>query len=113
MEQIDTPVLIVGAGPTGLLASLLLRRLGIASRVVERRDGPQRAPAAHAVNARTFEICRQAGVDMDAIAAAALDPRDGGETHWVTRLGGEILGSLPYERQEDAVLAFTSASSRL
>lgn len=108
MHDVEVPVLIVGAGPTGLLASLLLHRLGIASLIVERRDGPQRAPAAHAVNARTFEICRQAGVDMDAIAAAALDPRDGGETHWVTRLGGEVLGSLPYERQADAVALASS-----
>jgi len=108
MHDVEVPVLIVGAGPTGLLTSLLLHRLGIASRIVERRDGPQRAPAAHAVNARTFEICRQAGVDMDAITAAALDPRDGGETHWVTRLGGELLGSLPYERQHDAAALASS-----
>ena len=71
MKRIDVPVLIVGAGPVGLIAGLLLQRLGVACRIVERRDGPQRAPAAHAVNARTFEICRQAGVDMEAIAAAA------------------------------------------
>jgi len=106
MQQIDTPVLIVGAGPTGMLLSLLLQRLGVASRIVERREGPQRAPAAHAINARTFEICRQAGVDMAAIDAASIDPRDGGAVHWVTRLGGEVLGSLPYERQrDDAALA--------
>ena len=110
--MIDTDVLIVGAGPTGVMTSLLLQRLGVASRIVERRDGPQRAPAAHAINARTFEICRQAGVDMAAIAAASQDPRDAGATHWVTRLGGEVLGSLPYERQGDDVLAVTPTPLR-
>jgi 2-polyprenyl-6-methoxyphenol hydroxylase-like FAD-dependent oxidoreductase len=112
MERSDVPVLIVGAGPTGLMLSLLLRRLGVASRIVERRAGPQRAPAAHAINARTFEICRQAGVDMAAIARASQAPADAGATHWVTRLGGEILGSLPYERQDDGVLAFTPTPLR-
>lgn len=112
MEKFDTPVLIVGAGPTGTMLSLLLKRLGVDSRIVERRTEPSRTPAAHAINARTFEICRQAGVDMEAIAAASQSPADAGETHWVTRLGGEILGSLPYERQEDAILALTPTPLR-
>lgn len=108
----DVPVLIVGAGPTGTMLSLLLARLGVASRIVERRTEPQRAPAAHAVNARTFEICRQAGVDMAALLAASQSPADAGATHWVTRLGGEVLGSLPYERQDDDVLAVTPTPLR-
>ena len=112
MNDIDVPVLIVGAGPVGLMTGLLLRRLGIASHIVERRSGLQRAPAAHVVNARTFEICRQAGVDMGAIAAAATPPADGGATYWVTKLGGEVLGRLPYERQDDDVLAFTPTPLR-
>ncbi|HEV7731101.1 MAG TPA: FAD-dependent monooxygenase [Candidatus Binatia bacterium] len=110
MEPVD--VLVVGAGPVGLMTALLLRRLGVDARVVERRDGVLRAPAAHVVNARTFEICRQAGVDMDAIAAAAQSPADGGSTWWVTRLGGEVLGQLPYERQGDDVLAVTPTPLR-
>ena len=112
MKELDVPVLVVGAGPTGTMLSLLLQRLGVESHIVERRTAPSQAPAAHAINARTFEICRQAGVDMDAIAAASQSPADAGETHWVTRLGGEILGSLPYERQEDAVLALTPTPLR-
>jgi 2,4-dichlorophenol 6-monooxygenase len=112
MERIDVPVLIVGAGPVGLAAGLLLTRQGIASRIVERRAGSQRAPAAHVVNARTFEICRQAGVDMKAIEAAAKNPADAGFTYWVTKLGGEMLGRLPFERQGDEVLAFTPTPLR-
>ncbi|MDX2170573.1 MAG: FAD-dependent monooxygenase [Deltaproteobacteria bacterium] len=112
MDTIDVPALIVGAGPVGMMLGLLLRRLGVEARIVERRSGPQRAPAAHVVNARTFEICRQAGVDMDAIAAVSQPPTDAGTTYWVTRLGGEMLGSLPFERQEDAVLAATPTPLR-
>lgn len=110
--MIETQVLIVGAGPVGVMMALLLQRLGVDAQIVERRSGPQRAPAAHCVNARTFEICRQAGVDMHAIAAVAKPPVDAGTTYWVTKLGGEVLGQLPYERQDDDVLAFTPTPLR-
>src|SRR5262249_29435377 len=55
---------------------------------------------------------RQAGVDMDAIAAAAKPPTDAGSTYWVTKLGGEVLGCLPFERQDDSVLAVTPTPLR-
>lgn len=112
MKTIETDVLVVGGGPTGLTAGILLSRLGLSALVIERRPGPQRAPAAHAINARSFEIWRQAGVDMDAVFALAADPRDAGAVHWVTRLGGEVLGTLPYERQDDDALEFTPTPLR-
>jgi 2-polyprenyl-6-methoxyphenol hydroxylase-like FAD-dependent oxidoreductase len=108
----EVPVLVVGAGPSGAMASLLLERLGVATRVVERRAGPKPAPAAHAVNARTLEICRAAGVDMEALADAAGHPREADRVYWVTRLGGRVLGHLPYERQGDDQLALTPTPLR-
>ena len=72
MPPREVPVVIVGAGPAGLMTALLLERLGVESLVVERRSDSQQAPAAHVVNARSFEICRAAGVDMEAIARASL-----------------------------------------
>lgn len=107
-----TTVLVVGAGPTGMTAAILLRRLGIDCRVIDKREGPQRAPAAHVVNARSFEIWRQAGCDMNEILGAAKSPVDAGRVYWVDRLGGEILGDLPFERQDDAVLADTPTPLR-
>jgi 2,4-dichlorophenol 6-monooxygenase len=108
----EVPVLIVGAGPSGTMTALLLARQGIESCVVERRAGPQRAPAAHVVNARTFEICRAAGVDAAAIADAANDPKDAGFVYWVTKLGGRTLGRLPFEQQGDDQLEFTPTPLR-
>ncbi|HYB98633.1 MAG TPA: FAD-dependent monooxygenase [Candidatus Limnocylindrales bacterium] len=112
MKQLDVDVLIVGAGPVGLTAAMLLGRMGITAAIVERRPGPQRAPAAHVVNARTLEIFRQAGVDMDAIAAVSKDPADAGRVYWVDRLGGQVLGHLPFERQGAEVLAVTPTPLR-
>jgi 2-polyprenyl-6-methoxyphenol hydroxylase-like FAD-dependent oxidoreductase len=94
------------------MASLLLEQLGIETHIVERRAGPKPAPAAHAVNARTLEICRAAGVDMGAVAAAAMEPAEAGWVYWVTRLGGRVLGRLPYERQGDDQLHLTPTPLR-
>jgi 2,4-dichlorophenol 6-monooxygenase len=107
MPRIEAPVLIVGAGPVGLTASLLLARQGIASLVVDRRPGPHRAPQAHVVNPRTLEILRSAGVGAAALRAHATRREDGGHVAWVTTLAGEELGRLPYERQGDDALAST------
>lgn len=108
----DADVLVVGAGPVGMVASLLLAQQGMTSLVVERRAGVQRAPAAHVVNARSFEILRAAGADMQAIGAASKDPADAGAVVWVTTLAGEELGRLPFERQGEEVLAFTPTPLR-
>jgi 2,4-dichlorophenol 6-monooxygenase len=112
VPQPDATVLVVGAGPSGTMAALLLEQLGVDTQVVERRAGPSLAPAAHVVNARTLEICRQAGVDMEAVARIAKRPSDAGFVYWVTRLGGRSLGRLPFERQSDDELARTPTPLR-
>ncbi len=67
------PVVIVGAGPSGLTAALLLARQGIAVQVVERRQSTSIHPRARGLNVRTMEIYRGLGLE-DAItqAGAAL-----------------------------------------
>lgn len=109
---IDVPFLVVGAGPVGLTAARLLADGGHRCLVVERRDGPQRHPAAHVVNARTLEIFRQAGLDMEAIDSVAKDPADAGHVNFVTRLDGRLIGRLPFERQGDECLALTPTPLR-
>lgn len=103
----SVPFLVVGAGPVGLIAARLLGNGACPVMVVERRDGPQRNPAAHVVNARTLEVLRQAGFDMNEVASIAQDPRDAGHVNFVTRLNGELIGRLPFERQSDEYLAVT------
>ena len=75
--------------------------------VVDRRDGPHRAPQAHVVNPRTLEICRAAGIDMARLRASATRREDGSQVVWMTTLAGEELGRLPYERQGDENLRDT------
>mgnify|MGYP000562845837 FL=1 len=110
--QSDIDVLIVGAGPVGISAAMLLHKMGHSVRIIDRREGPQRAPAAHVINARTFEVWRQIGVNVDHLRSLAQDPKAAGQVHWVTKLGGTVLGSLPYERQGDEMLAITPTPLR-
>ena len=94
------PVLVVGGGPVGLVASVLLGRHGIDHVVVERRTEVQSAPAAHVTNARTFEILRSAGVDMDRVLAACQPAAEGAWVRWVDTLVGDELGKVPFELQD-------------
>jgi len=102
-----TPILIVGAGPAGQLSALSLARHGIACDIIDRRPDIGTAPKAHAVNARTLEICQSLGVDAEALRAEGASANDGGAVLFVGTLSGPEFGSLPYERQDDGAFAHT------
>ncbi len=57
----EPKILIVGAGPTGLILATWLAKAGIPFRIVEKNDGPGQASRAMAVQARTLEFYRQLG----------------------------------------------------
>ena len=58
----ETDVLIVGAGPTGLVLALWLTRLGVRVRIVDKTAEPGTTSRALAVQARTLELYRQIGL---------------------------------------------------
>jgi len=65
----NTDVLIVGAGPTGLVLALWLTRLGVRVRIVDKTAEPGTTSRALAVQARTLELYRQIGLS-DAVVTA-------------------------------------------
>ncbi len=54
-------VLVVGAGPTGLVMALGLARRGVPVRIIDAKDGPTRESRAMGLHARTLEFYRQFG----------------------------------------------------
>ena len=58
----DADVLIVGAGPTGLMLANQLGRRGVRALIVDRHSGPAQQSRALGVQARTMEIYAKLGV---------------------------------------------------
>ena len=96
----DASVLIVGAGPTGLVMALWLNKLGVPFRIVEKRAGPGEASRAMAVQARTLEFYRQLEIAEEVVAGGievtrlfSKRPRRAGKLR-KCRLGGWGRGSV-------------------
>jgi putative polyketide hydroxylase len=88
------PVLIVGAGPVGLTAALLLARLGVRSMLVERRVSTSIHPRAKAINTRTMELYRLMGLEERIRAAGSELTRS---QYWlfVETLAGREIRRIP------------------
>jgi len=67
----ETQVLIVGAGPTGLVLALWLTRLGVRVRIIDKAEQPGTTSRAIVVHARTLEFYRQIGL-ADAVVERGL-----------------------------------------
>src|SRR2546423_15709550 len=67
-EMTRSDVLIMGAGPTGLVLALWLTRLGVKVRIVDKTAEPGTTSRALAVQARTLELYRQLDL-ADAVVA--------------------------------------------
>jgi 2-polyprenyl-6-methoxyphenol hydroxylase-like FAD-dependent oxidoreductase len=61
-------VLIVGAGPTGLVLALWLTKQGIRARIIDKTEGPGTTSRALAVQARTLELYRQLGLTDEVLS---------------------------------------------
>jgi 2-polyprenyl-6-methoxyphenol hydroxylase-like FAD-dependent oxidoreductase len=76
----DVDVLIVGAGPTGLMLGNQLARRGIRPLIIDQNPGPSIRTKALGVQARTLEIYSHLGIAERAIE---LGTRVGGANMWV------------------------------
>jgi 2-polyprenyl-6-methoxyphenol hydroxylase-like FAD-dependent oxidoreductase len=67
-------VLIVGAGPTGLVLALWLARQGVDVLIVDKTAGPGTTSRAMGVQARTLELYRQLDLADEVVAAGLRNP---------------------------------------
>ncbi|KAF7594633.1 hypothetical protein BBP40_008723 [Aspergillus hancockii] len=63
-----TDVLIVGAGPTGLVMALWLTRQGVKVRIIDKSEVNVSTSRALTIHARTLELYRQLGLAEDVVA---------------------------------------------
>lgn len=86
-----TQVLIVGAGPSGLMMAAQLIRYGIAPLIIDSKQGPTEHTKALAVQARSLEIYRQMGI-ADAVISGGKPAKGFRFTY-----NGRANGYLPIE----------------
>jgi 2-polyprenyl-6-methoxyphenol hydroxylase-like FAD-dependent oxidoreductase len=88
----DTEVLIVGAGPTGLVLALWLTEMGVRVRIVDKVGEPGTTSRALAVHARTLELYRPLDLDSPVVEKGYTVP---GARLW---LGGKEVARVPFEK---------------
>jgi len=86
---LDTDILIVGAGPTGLMLALQLARRGIGVQIIDCHSGPAQQTRAMGVQARTLEIYSKLGI---AERAVDLGRRGLGANMWAN---GRLTARIP------------------
>jgi 2,4-dichlorophenol 6-monooxygenase len=89
----DTDVLVVGSGPAGGSAALLLATYGVSTTLVTKYGWVANTPRAHITNQRTMEVLRDLGIQAQAEAKGT--PRHlMGDTVLCTSLTGTEIGRI-------------------
>jgi len=86
----DTDVLIVGAGPTGLMLACQLARRGVRAVIIDRHAHPARETRALGVQARTLEIYQKLGIVGRALELGKVSD---GANLWAN---GKLKGHVPF-----------------
>lgn len=110
-DILQTSVLIIGSGPTGMVSALFLEKLGVPCIIVERRNGVSNHPKAHELNARSIEILQEVGISYEELSEEASPFEDGARIlfcHTINEEYGRIDLLEDAERKEKYRLHFKS-----
>jgi len=107
-----TPVLIAGAGPTGLVLAAELSRHGVASVLAERNEQTTQFPKMDITNGASMELLRRLGVDTD-LRAAGVGPQHSFDVIFAAGLNGPVHGRwrLPSVDEQRATIATAADGS--
>lgn len=92
IPDLDCEVLIVGAGPTGLMAATLLHRQGVRVRIIDTRTEPSTESRAFAIQARTMELFQSLGLVDQLLDKGVVNP--GIDMY----IAGQPVGGMDYDR---------------
>jgi 2,4-dichlorophenol 6-monooxygenase len=108
MHTISTDVLVIGAGPAGLTASVALAQAGIPAITLSKHSGTAPQPRASVTNQRTMEVFRDLGIEEEVRQVATRSMTMGHNVMATSFTGQEIMHYQTYgvgERLTDYYLA--------
>ncbi len=88
---LDTPVLIAGGGPTGLVLASVLAREGIKCTLAERNPSTTRFPKMDITNGVSMELLRRLGVD-EQLRQVGVAPQHSFDVIFAPGLNGPEIG---------------------
>src|ERR1700676_3695277 len=110
--SVDIPVVIAGAGPVGLLTSILLSRQGIRNVVLEKRERINTLPRARGINVRSVEILTQLDLG-DKLCADSLPPLWTQRFVYTETMCGEVVGVMPGNMGPGMAAAYSPCDYRV
>lgn len=105
----SVPVLIVGAGPVGLVLAIALARRGVRSIAIDQTDGTINFPTGEALSARTMEHFRRWGL-ADKVRYSGFPPDYQRNVRFVTRVMGYQLACFQRTANNEQSAAETAVS---
>ncbi|XP_022966729.1 uncharacterized protein LOC111466353 isoform X1 [Cucurbita maxima] len=100
-EETAVPVLIVGAGPVGLVLAILLTKLGVKCAILEKNTSFSNHPQAHFINNRSMEVFRKLDGLAEEIQLCQPPVDSWRKFLYCTSLKGTILGSVDHMQPQD------------
>ena len=91
LVDVETDVVIVGAGPVGLAAAIELGQRGVRCIVVERNDRVGYSPRAKTTNVRSREHLRRWGIADALRRASPISPNRPSTVVFATRMNGPLI----------------------
>ncbi|MGW2958927.1 FAD-dependent oxidoreductase [Streptomyces sp. NPDC001220] len=92
-SAVTTDVVVVGSGPAGASAALLLATLGVDTIMITKYRWTANTPRAHITNQRSMEVFRDLGIEAQ-VLADATDHSLVGDTVFCTSITGEEIGRI-------------------
>src|SRR3981189_1638854 len=112
-QTLDTPVLVAGAGPTGLVLASVLSGYGINCVLVERNTHTTRFPKMDVTNGASMELLRRLGVDAE-LRRVGVAPQHSFDVIFAPGLDGPEITrwSLPSVDEQAATLRDVTDGAR-